>query len=702
MVRTERLAVSEDRNGMLKQVEGAHLGLSERDVHGYLGLQAIARSIGHPDTMEYWKSSAYTLNFMEGYELKKGFVQATGRPTHGAQLTSVLAQDGMLLEWDALSRYEEIDPGNARLRALVAETVGAGLWRMLWMPPSAPYYQLGSPFHEGHERSLTKRLIFSGWQVVPKVIAALTSYMAEAEMMKSLESSPENSAEARAGRARLLDFARREGRLGGMPVLGLLYPSTTLARAVDPLRRVGGESDELQTIDQLLEQVQGQVDGLLADLDPGSSSGPADEAWYWAAPILLDLAQEPDATREWLEDRRLAGVWSAGEPADDESSSGWDDHVAEAQRLISEGPSLGRRPADLSLVLAQVALGGFGNVALRALSRIAGGQLALSNQDVRDAAGQVAWGLRTLFNLPDVTAMVRGLNSAEPYWRRVVEYSLAGGLQSVLDEYAHVLVESLGMRDKPAEEAVYEVGGRMRQAMGLRAANLAVDDIRVTGSSVTSERRNMRARFAARFGDERTDDGTEPTRADHVRTAFNSPFWPFVLASTSVGQEGLDFHCYCHAVVHWNLPPNPVDLEQREGRVHRYKGHAVRKNVAKRYGATEMALADADPWERIFELAQNDRAPKDNDLVPYWIYPLEGGAQIERHVPALPLSKDLVKLHALLRSLVVYRMAFGQPRQEDLVAYLLARLTPEQAEEQLEALRIDLAPPAAQKGSALA
>ena len=28
------------------------------------------------------------------------------------------------------------------------------------------------------------------------------------------------------------------------------------------------------------------------------------------------------------------------------------------------------------------------------------------------------------------------------------------------------------------------------------------------------------------------------------------------------------------------LPGNPVDLEQREGRIHRYKGHAVRRNVA--------------------------------------------------------------------------------------------------------------------------
>jgi hypothetical protein len=33
------------------------------------------------------------------------------------------------------------------------------------------------------------------------------------------------------------------------------------------------------------------------------------------------------------------------------------------------------------------------------------------------------------------------------YWRRVVTHSLAGNLQAVLDEYAHVLVEWLGLTD---------------------------------------------------------------------------------------------------------------------------------------------------------------------------------------------------------------------------------------------------------------
>lgn len=49
----------------------------------------------------------------------------------------------------------------------------------------------------------------------------------------------------------------------------------------------------------------------------------------------------------------------------------------------------------------------------------------------------------------------------------------------------------------------------------------------------------IRTTFALRFGDIRTEDGN--FTQDRVREAFNSPFRPFVLTSTSVGQEGLDF-----------------------------------------------------------------------------------------------------------------------------------------------------------------
>ena len=195
-----------------------------------------------------------------------------------------------------------------------------------------------------------------------------------------------------------------------------------------------------------------------------------------------------------------------------------------------------------------------------------------------------------------------------------------------------------------------------------------------------------------RYGEERADAAGDRMRADDVRRAFNSPFWPFVLATTSVGQEGLDFHYYCHAVIHWNLPPNPVDLEQREGRVHRYKGHAVRKNVALRHPDVWKAKHTKDPWEASFEEARIGRGTTDTDLVPYWVYPAENGASIERYVPSLPLSRDVDRFRALKRSLALYRMVFGQPRQDELLEYL-ARIIPEdKIAEVAERLRISLAP----------
>ncbi len=313
---------------------------------------------------------------------------------------------------------------------------------------------------------------------------------------------------------------------------------------------------------------------------------------------------------------------------------------------------------------------------------------------MRDSAAQIAWAFRGLFNIPEVIALVRGLNHEEPYWRRVVEYCVAGGLQAVIDEYAHVLRELLGLLDASPEVIAKDLAEAICGALSIRTVTLRLDELRVTdGSSrMVQEDRGLQARFALRLDTDKVEGGDDETRADQARLAFNSPFWPFVLATTSVGQEGLDFHPYCHAVVHWNLPSNPVDLEQREGRVHRYKGHAIRRNLAKRFGVPHSLSDGSDPWERLFEQAKAGRRSNDSDLVPYWVYPLEGGAKIERHVPMLPLSRDREHLVALRRSLAVYRMIFGQPRQEDLVSYLLTRFTSDQLAAMMENLRIDLSP----------
>ena len=84
----------------------------------------------------------------------------------------------------------------------------------------------------------------------------------------------------------------------------------------------------------------------------------------------------------------------------------------------------------------------------------------------------------------------------------------------------------------------------------------------------------MRAHYAVGFvNSEGTDNIKDANRKDSIRGAFNSPLKPFVLATTSIGQEGLDFHNYCRRIMHWNLPSNPIDLEQREGRIRGNSAH---------------------------------------------------------------------------------------------------------------------------------
>jgi len=246
---------------------------------------------------------------------------------------------------------------------------------------------------------------------------------------------------------------------------------------------------------------------------------------------------------------------------------------------------------------------------------------------------------------------------------------------------------------------VVKMAAEVIGALTLRTATLRVDEIKAPryAHHVEPKSESMHIRFAMRFGDERSDEEAAPsagaavgTRKERVRAAFNSPFWPFVVVSTSVGQEGLDFHHYCHAITHWNLPSNPVDLEQREGRVHRYKGHAVRKNLAAEYALEALRQMDPDAWEAVFKIGRANRSSDENDLVPYWLFP--GKAKIERHVPMLPFSREVEHLHKLRHSLAIYRMVFGQSRQEDLISYLLTEIPESERENMVKGLQVDLTP----------
>ena len=599
----------------------------------------------------------------------------------------------LLLSWRDLENYHTLDPRNARLRGLLGQVIDSGMWQLLWLPPSLPYYGLEGPFQNHPHAQLTKRLIFSSWRVVPKVISTILSYEAERHAVKLFEPGAKNTEEERErrGHTLLLRIAITNGRPTGMPVLAFLYPSISLARRYDPLNSARNNSNgELPTLNQLHDWILEDITNDLEALSMPTDGVRVDEQWYWAAPILLDKHHYPKATREWFDQYDLETQW-AGEESSGEDA--WAKHVDRARKLLDGEVTLGHPPEDLAEVLTLLALGGPAVCALRALDRFKGPTL-VRNVASRNAAARIGWAFRTLYNRVEVAALLRGLKLTEPYWRRVLEYGVEGCLQAVLDEYVHILKDSLGFVGDRPEDMLEELADAMQRALTVRAAALAVDDIRSENGNIEVKTHRLPSRFAMPFGQGRDDEGgdTDASRAQKVREAFNSPFWPFVVTSTSIGQEGLDFHWYCHAIVHWNLPANPVDLEQREGRIHRYKGHAVRKNLTIKHGRHALQSREKDPWIAMFESARKARCDGENDLVPYWIYPVDGGSRIERYVPSLPLTRDRQLIEVLRRSLAVYRLVFGQPRQDDLVEYLIQHVPKERLDELVDRLRINLSP----------
>ena len=138
---------------------------------------------------------------------------------------------------------------------------------------------------------------------------------------------------------------------------------------------------------------------------------------------------------------------------------------------------LGPRPDDLADVLTAMAVAGPGVCALRALSRVAGGTAALKDPAIRDSAYRIAQGLRSLFNKPEIVALLRS-GEDESYWRAVLDHSVDGCLQAVLDEYVHVLIESEGLQD---------ADGHLRAADGHR------DHRRIAVNTDRNEHRRARS-----------------------------------------------------------------------------------------------------------------------------------------------------------------------------------------------------------------
>ena len=703
MIRTEKLAHTPDRNGMVKEKKDVFCKVEIHDLESFAVVDKVAQEVGTSDMVEYWKSAPYLLNLMEDYDLKRKFDRTRRKvETSRSLLELIKASQKKMLQWERIQKYKKIEPGNAKIRMLMENGLEKGSWQFLWVPPSLPYYKPKGIYADKDLQNYTKSLIFSSWQVVPKAIAMLCSYEAERRMIKGFVGLAIDYDEVTRKRSPLLVFRETEGRLAGMANLALFYPCMTLAQKIDPLGIAlkimpkYGPPSYIRLRAAVREEVRKLLDEAVGTTE--KHGGRPDKRWYWAALALFDRKFYFEEVKNWSETKDNGIRWedSIQGRREGEEDAFFYQHVNQFKEFFKNPEKLGPRPGNLTDVLTKFALASPAVTALRSLLRLREDDNALGLPHVFQSAAIVSAGFRVLYNLPETIALIRSLNDKEPYWERVLEYGISGNLQAVLDEYVHVLEGALGFVDHPYEEIVLLIANAIHQALSIRTVTLEYEDIAAPSYSrrIQVQKRRIRCRYALRLGEDKTEGDEEVTRSSQVRDSFNSPFRPFLLATTSIGQEGLDFHQYCHSIYHWNLPANPVDLEQREGRIHRYKGLVIRRNLAKHFGLKKLKenTTDLDPWKYLFDQGVKYRLAGRDDIWPFWVFETGGGAKIDRHIPCMPMSRDRERLKDLQRTLVLYRMAFGQPRQEDLVEFLKKYCPEGKISEFNKEFRIDLSP----------
>lgn len=562
--------------------------------------------------MEYVKSSPYLLSFMDKYELKKRIASALQH----SDVKRYGKMDALLLSKYAINNYRPIPAANGKLKYLHDLVFGTRHEKktqlLLWVPASNPYYKAGGVFESNGARNFSKIILFSSWEMVPRMISIMMSYYSELYTLGELKKV---EAEIRYTSQKKNRYGENRFRADGL----LEYPCQTLSGLFSPTTFYGEILPSIRKIIKQRIQEEFAQNTIISSIPQQGRNN---------AKLILTLMKILD-----------------GKPVETLN----DLYV----------------PSNALDVMTDIAIASPAVCAYRQSG---------NEEDAQMAAKAIV----SVFNKPESAAVIDLMynkKNDDDYYESVLDYCVVGNLQAVLDEYAHMTQTKM-------------LGHTVTEAI-IGTSNLSIDTTDSLG--MEGNKQLMRCHFAIPFIDKTVTDKSV-ARTTNIRKAFNSPFRPFLLSTTSIGQEGLDFHWYARKIVHWNLPSNPVDLEQREGRINRFKCLAIRRNVVKLYGSETYHT-----WDELFSLAYSNLKGTHSDIVPYWCLPVADLTEeqrakleyIERIVPLYPLSRDRYKYERLIKVLALYRMTLGQPRQEELLNLLNNMHL---SDEQLKELTIDLCP----------
>ena len=606
---------------------------------------------------EFWKSAPSLLTFMDSkYALLRKLRDERVRVPR-ALLTSG-------------AKVKSLSNRNHRIARVVEISLGEdGTPPRLWIAPAYSYYR-DELFGDAPPR---KVLTFSGWRFVPKTVAIVGSGVAA----DRLEGTAEENTQP-------LRFTERRS----FHTFDACLSVPSLADIGDVAYRThrGAGQRECRAKDILAAATQ-ELRRRLPEAGVDVTATGGDPIWQVA--MRLETHRDGGARM-----RAALGRWGTG-TGRNETSDHEAQHCKWTKEWLDDRSRLRVSEARLQR-LALVAAFSPANCVLRAIDSVFPHQT--DDETLPRVVALCLGPLRRYFNRPHVQRVIRrhrfrrrwnriAAKAERGYTQRVLVYAADAHFQAVMDEYVYLL------RHATEGESVDDVIDQLANVWGLSQGTPRANGAHGTGEMVLikPEAEAHTTHFAQAFGKDVTTDGgiegetssSVAVRKSVVRRAFNSPFWPFVLATTSVGQEGLDFHLYCRDVMHWNLPSNPVDLEQREGRVNRRDCLAVRQSIARDWPLAQLDSRSGgplrNPWTVVFDVLKDhdDVQRYKHGLFPHWVYECqdpERTVHIQRHVPYFSTSRDAAKYERLKVGLALYRLVFGQVNQEDLLDDLQEQL----------------------------
>ena len=665
--RTERVSGFESADFIDDSDVKIPLTVSEADIKSYIQAQNLLTEIGaaYNVPVDYVKSTPYIMSFMRDYQLKKKIEKYF---KDNPDDVSKMNRETFWIKKPIINRYDKLPCNNARLERVMTHVFKNNAEQLLWVPPSKPYYTPQGVYKNAE--NFSKTLVFSSWEMVPRMLASLLSYESErkttgklAKADKDKEARYFHDKRKRYPVARL-NFALKDGKPRDMNLLSLLYPSRFLAECFNPVECLNN-GYSLKDVEKSIAAKIKNVFKENPDVFKSQESGSHDNRWYCLAPLMLDSLTDVDYTTNWS-----LGPNKLLKEVKEKKQNTLSVHLQTLEKLfynvyIMKKERLGKMPVDLIEVLTNLAIASPAVCVYRTYK--------MYSQDFDCGLPSIiAERFLRRMNTPEATAIVElaaGKKSNDAHWENLLTYCKHGNIQAMFDEYAHMITNGLDDNKNIVDSLHY----MLEDSMNVRTTVYEVDSLQSFKARVNGKKGNqisLRTHFAVAFtkGDGKEKD---QNRKESVRNAFNSPFRPFVLASTSIGQEGLDFHNYCRRIVHWNLPSNPIDLEQREGRINRYKCLAIRQNIAKRYGSIEF---EKDIWTEMFNAAivsEKKGNSGASDLIPFWgLTADEDMVKIERIVPMYPFSRDEIAYQRLIKILSLYRLTLGQARQEELLEYI--------------------------------